>query len=166
MKTLCTGLLMASLSLAACASQGERLKLYKFSSVPNGAPLDSAGLAIAVDRAQSAAGATNYILQVTVANNAAEPSEFRAASLELIDSEGVSHPPIDPTAGLMMTAGILHDQTIAPGRKIRGALYFQTATGEARAKQLTLHFGKTAMTLVNAGFLTDEELKAHDAFRD
>ena len=66
----------------------------------------------------------------------------------------------------MMTAGILHDQTIAPGRKIRGALYFQTATGEARAKQLTLHFGKTAMTLVNAGFLTDEELKAHDAFRD
>jgi len=159
-------LLVISLATAACASRGEQLKLYKFSPVPAGAPLDSSGLAVTVDRAQSAAGATNYILQVSVANNGAAPSEFRAASLELIDSEGITHPPIDPSAGLMVTAGILHDQTVAPGRKIRGALYFQTMTGEARSKKLTLRFGNATLALVNAGFLTDKDLESQDPFRD
>lgn len=151
---------------SACASQGERLKLYKFTPQPASARLEDAALAVTVERAQSAAGATNYVLHVTVANTAQEPAEFKSTALQLVDSEGISHPVIDPSSGMMMLAGILRDQSIPPGQKLKGALYFQTATGEARSKKLTLRFGKSSLDFANVGFLTNDDLESQNAFRD
>jgi hypothetical protein len=159
-------MVVACVSLAGCASQGEQLKLYKFAPMAAPAELQDGKLSVSIQRAQSAAGATNYVLHVLVANNGIEPVDFKSTAIEVVDADGVTHPPIRPGVGLMTMSGVLADQSIAPARRIKGALYFQTATGDARSPTLTIQFGQSKLTLKNAGFLSDEELKANSAFRD
>ena len=156
---------LALLGALACASRGEQLKLYKFTPEPSNGRLEESGLVVAVERAQTAAGATNYVLHVTVANTGTAPIEFKAAALELVDAEGITHPALESSPGLAIS-GILRDQPIAPGQKLKGALYFQTAGGEARSKKLTLRLGKTSVAFANVGFLTNEDLDSHNSFRD
>lgn len=144
----------------------QRAGADKFAPLTAPAELRDGNLSVSIQRAQSAAGATNYVLHVVVANNGNEPVDFKSAAIEVLDADGVTHPPIQPSVGLMTMSGVLADQSIVPARRVKGALYFQTARGDARSPALTVQFGPSKLTLQNAGFLSDEDLKANDAFRD
>ena len=112
-------------------------------------------------------GATNYIAMLTAENISDENAELDVERFELVDeSTGMTYPRLAPTSGMGAGFGMLENTELKPGRKLQGRVYFKTAPGEARSKELTLFFGEQRIEFRNQGFLTDEELEESNVFRD